>query len=453
VSFAIHHDSETGAGNHSGSRSHERRPTVSFLTLGCKLNQSETAILEREFESRGYDTVGWEFASDVSVVHTCAVTGRSAAKCRQAVHHRLNRHPATTMIVAGCYSQTSPDEIARIPGVDWVFGTEDKFRLFDVFRLGKRREPCICVSNPTGKDREFRSGRFNTTRAFLKIQSGCSHSCSYCIVPIARGPSRSLPAESILREAEYLVRNGYKEIVLTGIHAGDYGGDIGSSFPELLRNLVSLGLDCRFRLTSIDPEDVTDAFLDAVSDTRVCPHFHLPVQSASDKILKRMRRRTDRRGLELAVRRIGQRFPEAGLGADVIAGFPGETDEDFERTFDFIACQPFTYLHAFPFSARPGTDAAGFTDPVHPKTISERVARLRELGRTKKERFAKQWIGRIVSVLFERQKPDGIISGFSREYMRVETPNRNGLENSVRSVLIERIERGVVMGSLSGQAD
>ena len=426
-------------------------PTVSFRTFGCKLNQAETAMMAGQFVRLGYKVVGSDASADVAVIHTCTVTGRSDAKCRQAVHHALGRNPDATVIVAGCYSQVAAEELSRITGVDYVLGTEDKFRLFDTFPgPGKMRPPKIVVS-PVSKVCEspaYESGSFEGhTRAFLKIQGGCSRACAYCIVPAARGPSRSEAPEDVVRNAETLVRNGFHEIVVTGTHLGDYGRERsgGPRLPELLERLLEIRGIERLRLSSLDPDEVTEDLIRTVAKhDRICRHFHISLQSGSDPVLNAMNRLYSTDEFREIVDRLVKLVKTPGLGTDVITGFPGETEGHFQETFRFIESLPFSYLHVFPFSPRRGTPASVMPDQVPPAVRIDRAHVLREAGARKRRAFAERWIGETVPVLLESRNEDGSMAGFTSEYVRVEVPFDTTLCNRIVPVRAEGLtERGV----------
>jgi len=420
-------------------------PTVSFRTLGCKLNQAETAVLQEQFAEKGYRLVPWGEPSDVSVLNTCTVTSRSDSKCRQAIHHVLSLHPDTTVIVVGCYSQVAPEELERLSGVDYVFGTHDKFGLFAHFsKPGKRSKPLVVVSpvhRPIAEVFRSTGASSGHTRAFLKIQSGCSRSCAYCIVPAARGPGRSLPLEAIVRQAGALIRRGFREIVLTGTHIGDFGKDLvgRSLLPDLIQAVGALEGLGRIRLSSLDPEDVGSSFLDSVvSNPNVCRHFHLSMQSGSDAVLHAMNRTYTTSAFRDVVEKLAGTLGPVGLGADVITGFPGESDTLFEETRLCIESLPFTYLHVFPFSPRNGTKAASMPNQISPNQRMQRADILRRLASQKHQRFQGQWIGRTVEVLMEGKNRDGWMSGLSSEYVRVEVPYDPSWINRIVTVHVER---------------
>lgn len=434
---------------------YETMPTVTFKTLGCKLNQAETAMLTRAFLEHGYAIVPNGEKADVTVINTCTVTGRSDAKCRQAVRSVLRRNPESTVIVTGCYPQVAVQEIEAIPGVDYILGVPDKLALFDHFSgPGKREAPFVRVSMQSLSKSALphNSGAYpNQTRAFLPIQTGCDRRCAYCIVPLARGPSRSLKDSDVLGHAVQLIRKGYKEIVLTGVHVGEYGKDRSgaSELPALLRRLIRLDASVRFRLSSLDPGDLTDELVETVAaHPRICRHFHIAMQSGSDAILRAMNRRHSASELRRKVARMLRILGRTGLGADIITGFPGETDALFQETVDFIRSVPFTYFHVFPFSARKGTAAAGMEGQIPPRIRIERARRLRSIGEDIRRDFMDSFIGKDVSVLFESTKVRNRMRGFSSEYLRVEASYDPHWVNRIVPVRIVRPDKNALTGEI-----
>jgi threonylcarbamoyladenosine tRNA methylthiotransferase MtaB len=426
--------------------------SVYFKTLGCKLNQAETAILAQKFLDQGYETAESADSADVAVVNTCTVTGRSDAKCRQAVRHILSRNPGTTMIVTGCYSQRAADDIAEIPGVDYILGVREKLNLFQFFHEpGKRAQPQISVSSVEHHSpmTMHAAGGIDRTRAMLKIQTGCDRHCTYCIVPLVRGPGRSMPLSGILKEAKRLVNSGFREIVLTGVHIGAYGQPEGTcGLPALLRSLLSIEALPRIRLTSLEPEHCTDELLEVVrSSSRICRHFHVSIQSGSPSILRAMGRPSDVNAIQKRIERIFRFFPDAGLGADIIVGFPGETESQFEETRQLLLKNAFSYLHIFPYSSRRGTRAADLPD-LPARIKSERARLLRELGAHKKQAFQNRWLGKTVEVLLETKNHSGWITGWSSEYLRVGVPFDSRFMNQLVPVHLRTIRNRVVRGSM-----
>ncbi len=421
---------------------------VFFHTLGCKLNQAETSGLAAQFRERGYRVVPRIQDADVILINTCTVTGRSDSKCRQAVRQAAYANPQATLIVSGCYAQSASSEIAALSGVDYVFGTEERFHLFDYFsRPGKKCPPVIRAGSLQGVKAESASPGFTRqTRAFLKIQDGCDRFCTYCIVPHVRGRSRSVPEETVLLQAGSLIERGFPEIVLTGVHIGDYGKEKSgrSGLPGLLRKLAGLQGLGRLRLSSLDPEDVGAELIETVKDSeKICRHFHIPVQSGCDTVLKRMGRRVGTGRYRKMAESLTAAFGVVGLGTDIIVGFPGESPRDFEDTVLFLGSLPFSYFHVFPFSKRPGTEAYHFEDTVSASEMTERAARLRALGGVKKDAFQRAWLGKTVDVLIEGKKKGDSLEGFSSEYLRVSVPYEAGVRNRIVPVRVVQVDERV----------
>jgi len=430
-------------------------PTVAFQTLGCKLNQAETAMMVQDFKDHRYRIVQSNDGADVFVLNTCTVTGRTDARCRQAIRRVLRSRPETTVIVAGCLAQVAADEMARIPGVDYIFGSREKFEIFNHFKgPGKQESPVIfsgSIDNLKKPVPHTYGDYRDQTRAFLKIQSGCNQQCTYCIVPRARGPSRSVPEAELARQVRSLVQAGYREIVLTGVHIGFYGKETGgvSQLPDLLETLCNLEGPERLRLSSLDPNDVSNALMDCITKhDRICRHFHIPLQSGSDATLKAMRRGYDTKVYRKKLKMIASRFRHYGLGTDVIVGFPGETEDLFKETVKFVREQPFTYLHVFPFSVRKGTEAADMANQVDRSVIIRRARKLQALASEKKQIFLEQWKGKTVQVLLESRNRRGRMGGLTSEYIRVEVPYDESLANQLVDVQIELIEDGFVRGKV-----
>lgn len=430
-------------------------PSVCFHTFGCKLNQAETASLVALFKERAYDIVDDPKTADVLVLNTCTVTGRADAKCRQAIRRALRQNSGLTVIVLGCYAQVAREEVAAISGVDYVLGNGDKFRLFDYFPgPGKLEKPLIRHASFTAAQEAagFAGDFLNHTRAFLKIQDGCDRRCSYCIVPVARGPSRSVPMRSVIRHAGDLVHRGFREIVLTGVHIGNYGSDLDppQSLLALLEKLIEIENLGRLRLSSLEPEQVTDALLEGLSGmAKICRHLHIPLQSGNDAILRRMGRSYTRRQYEAAVERVLARLGKVGLGTDIIVGFPSETDSQFRDTIRLVQDLPYTYLHVFPYSERRGTVAASMDDRIPHRVRSMRAAELRKVGMEKKRAFARIWVDGRVRVLFEEHGGRyGWMQGFSSEYVRVETRSDDRYLNCLVDVDVEAVEDSTARGRI-----
>lgn len=413
------------------------RKKVAFHTLGCKLNFAETSTISRSFPEENFERVPANSPADIYVINTCSVTDAADKKCRQAIKKFATLSPGAFIAVVGCYAQLKPQEISEIPGVDLVLGTNEKFDIagyLDTIDKKKKTEVHSCdLSSTDSFNPSYSMG--DRTRSFLKVQDGCDYGCSYCTIPMARGKSRNPVITEIIKEAEKIAEKGVKEVVITGVNIGDFGKSTGENFAQLLRELDKVNGIERFRISSIEPNLLTDEIIDmAVRDGKILPHFHIPLQSGSDKILGLMRRRYTREVFAERVRQINRKISHAGIGADVIVGFPGETDFDFEDTFAFLNDLPLSYLHVFSFSERPGTAAENLGGKV---TIAEkeiRSRRLINLSNNKHSEFVSANTGLTTSVLFERTRVDGFITGFTSNYLRVEYPWQSALGGQIRKV-------------------
>jgi threonylcarbamoyladenosine tRNA methylthiotransferase MtaB len=404
--------------------------TVAFTTLGCRLNQVDTQELQGRLEARGFRTVPFEDRADVVVVNTCTVTARADVSDRQAIRRAVRVNPAARVVVTGCWAQTDPTAAAALPGVDLVVGNGEKDRLPDLLEelladvadrgarvhVGDVGAVRGLVPAPLAR----RTGR---SRAFLKIQDGCRHRCAFCIVPVARGRSRSHEPGVILEQAQRLVAAGHPEIVLTGIDLGDYGADRvpRTTLAALLGELVAIRGLRWIRLSSLLPAYFTPALLDVVTGSPViAPHLHIPLQSGSDTVLRRMRRPYTTRMYRALVERLATATPALGLGTDLIAGFPGEAEDDFAATVALVEALPFSYLHIFGYSSRTGTEAAGFCGTVEPRVIRRRSARLRGLGAQRNLAFRSRLVGEVVEVLvLETRNRTGRLVGLTGNYVEV----------------------------------
>lgn len=414
---------------------------VALHTLGCKLNYAESSAIGERFRGRGYDLVEFSDAPDVVVVNSCTVTQNADRECRQIVRRALRANPDAFVIVTGCYAQLKPEEIASIDGVDLVLGSSEKFRIFDIEeRFAKRPVPKVAVGD-IGSASDFgpaySSEKDARTRAFLKVQDGCDYNCSFCTIPLARGGSRSQPMEDVLAQANRLVAGGYQEIVLTGVNTGDYGRKEGSDFHELLLRLHDVPGLRRLRISSIEPNLLTDPIiaLSAGSD-RLMPHFHVPLQSGSDEILGRMRRRYRSAHYRDRMETILSHMSHAGIGVDVIVGFPGESEEHFMETYNFLHELPIQYLHVFTYSERDDTPAAGFGSIVPVEERRRRTRMLRALSAKKLSVFAERYRGSVRSVLLEAEGADGKIRGFTDNHIRVAVPARADLAERIADVRV-----------------
>ena len=430
---------------------------VALHTLGCKLNFAETATIARQFTQRGFEVVDFGKPADVVVLNTCTVTEKADRECRQLVRRALRRSPDAFVIVTGCYAQLQPEQIASIKGVDLVLGSKEKFSVFDHGVFVKRTIPDIRVSSLAAADSVAMadsSGYDDRTRAFLKIQDGCDYHCSFCTIPLARGSSRSAPVFEVIARAREIAEKGYKEVVLTGVNVGDYQSGNSEKLIDVLRALEFVDGIERIRISSVEPNLLNDDLLRYWLDSRkVCNHFHIPLQSGSDPVLKSMRRRYNRDWYAGRMAAIKAADPDAGIGADVIVGFPGETDALFEETYQFLVDQPLSYLHVFSYSERSNTTAVRLDDKVDPKVRNERSERLRILSEKKRRAFCEGLKGRRVRVLFESPLHDGIQTGLTEEYARIHARWDESLENRMRNVLVNEIRGGDCIGDIMSQAD
>jgi threonylcarbamoyladenosine tRNA methylthiotransferase MtaB len=428
--------------------------TAAFRTLGCKLNQCDTAQMQQILVDAGYVLVDWDRPADVRVINTCTVTAKTDRTCRREVRLARRVDPDCLLVVTGCYAQVAPEALAAIPGVDLVLGNIEKLELAQHLADGGAAgggAPITVVSDypeAPAFAQEFISHFYGYTRAFLKIQTGCDSYCSYCIIPIARGPARSMPRSQVLTQVDLLIERGFREIVLTGINLGSWGKDTGEGrLSGLLAELVAPpGVGSaerpfvRYRISSIEPLEVDERLLDVVEQAgeQVAHHFHLPLQSGSASVLRRMNRPYDPGAYARIIQEVARRFPDAAIGADVIAGFPGETDAEFEETLAFIEHLPLTYLHVFSYSDRPGTAASARGDKVHPDIIHERGLRLRRSGETKREGFFQNARNthRKALVLKERSS-DGHLVGLTGDYMEVALTGDDSLMNCFVQVKLD----------------
>lgn len=420
----------------------EKNRKVAFYTLGCKLNFAETSMISRKFQEKGYKKVSFESEADVYVINTCSVTQVADKKCRQAIKKATNK--GAKVVVIGCYSQLKPEEIATIEGVSLVLGTKDKFltveHVEDLFN-GKTNKIHSCEIDDV-ENFEASYSTSDRTRAFLKVQDGCDYNCSYCTIPLARGKSRNSDISSIVKQAEEIASKGLKEIVLTGVNIGDFGRSTEENFLELLKLLDDVEGIERYRISSIEPNLLDDDIIDFVaSSKRFVPHFHIPLQSGTDKILAAMGRRYRRDIFASRVQKIKAIMPQACIGADVIVGFPGETDEDFHQTFTFIDSLDLSYLHVFPYSERPNTRAMGLEYKVQPMQKERRCKTLLELSEEKRKKFYKQNEGRKESVIFESRMVNGLMFGFTKNYIKVEVPFNKDLIGVQTNVKLQQISQ------------
>ncbi|MDR3554650.1 MAG: tRNA (N(6)-L-threonylcarbamoyladenosine(37)-C(2))-methylthiotransferase MtaB [Syntrophobacteraceae bacterium] len=404
-------------------------PTVAIETLGCKVNQFETSYLLEMLQQAGYRPVSFRERADVYIIHSCAVTAKAGSQTRQLLRRARRANPEARIVAAGCYAQLDGNRIAREGLATHVLGNPAKFDLLEwLGRPGSFEQPCVALTPDPRSITEFEvlpvsamhTGR---TRAVLKIQDGCNSFCSYCVVPHVRGNSRSLPSTLVLAQLQGLIKAGYREVVLTGIHLGKWGKDLSpaQSLPHLLESIAAGGpRPLRLRLSSIEPEEFDSRLLEVVSSAPwICPHFHIPLQSGDPLILARMGRPYSPQYYGELVARLHASIPGVAIGADVLTGFPGESEKQFENTLEFIEKLPLSYLHVFPFSPRPGAAAAEFPDQVQGDELKRRAAALQALGRRKRRAFRENLIGQCFDVLVEGKVGPNLWEGLSSNYVRV----------------------------------
>jgi threonylcarbamoyladenosine tRNA methylthiotransferase MtaB len=428
-----------------------QKKRIAFHTLGCKLNFSETSTISRQFDKDDFELVDFGQLADVYVIHTCSVTAAAERKCKASIKQAVKRNPGASVAVIGCAAQANPEMFSRMEGVTWVLGTQEKFRLAEIVQTTES-----ATDNPgkTEYHAELHEESPDTdisktnifipsysvndrTRSFFKVQDGCDYFCTYCSIPLMRGRSRSDTIENTLKVAHEIAATGVKEIVLTGVNIGDFGKREDEKFIDLLHELDKVEGYERVRISSIEPELLTDEIIKFVArSNKILPHFHIPLQSGSDKILLAMRRKYKREIFAARVNVIKQLMPGACIAADVIVGFPGETNEDFEDSYRFIESLDISYLHVFTYSERPGTKANSFGDVVNDPVRKKRSQALHKLSELKKNHFYASQQGLTFNVLFESDETDGYMFGFTENYIKVMTAYNPRLVNKIVPVLL-----------------
>ena len=431
--------------------------TVAFHTLGCKVNAYETEAIWQMFKRAGYERVDFDKKADVYVINTCTVTNTGDKKSRQVIRRAIRRNPDAVVAVTGCYAQTSPGEVMEIPGVDIIVGTQGRDRLLEyVQQYQRERQPINAVKNIM-KTREFEELDVPTfsdrTRASLKIQEGCNNFCTFCIIPWARGLLRSRKPENVLKQARQLVEAGYKEIVLTGIHTGGYGEDLEDySLADLLWDLDKIEGLKRVRISSIEASQIDDRILEVLNTSeKMCRHLHIPLQAGDDEVLKRMRRKYTVDEYREKIAGIRQAMPQVAITTDVIVGFPGETDEQFENSYRLIEELQFAELHVFPYSKRTGTPAARMENQVPDAVKQERVQRLIQLSNRLSLEYARQFVGDVLDVIPERPYKEapgnGLYTGYSDNYLQLVFPGNEELLGKVCRVRLDEPGSDVCHGT------
>lgn len=428
---------------------------VAFCTLGCKVNQSEAEGMKSLLESAGYEVVDFTDEADVYVIHSCTVTHLSDRKSRQAIRRAIRQNPKAIVVVSGCYAQVAPDDILAIPGVDIVLGTQDRGRIGELIEEVARTGRRIKAVRKFGKGKEFeelKATAVSRTRAFVKIEEGCEEFCTYCIVPYARGPVRSRLPENILSEIEDLVTRGFREVVITGVHIGAYGRDLGGdlNLDFLLRKIVRIEGLARLRLSSIDPHEFTPELISTIVGSEViCPHLHIPLQHGDDYILELMGRKYTSRQYRELVELLRKSRPGIAITTDVMVGFPQETEERFRRSYRFIEGLGLSNIHVFRYSPRAKTPAARMPGQVPAEVKKERAAKMMDLAKRMAGEYARSFLGQVLDVLAEEEEDSQWWVGYTGNYLRVKFYAPCDVRGEIVGVRLEELEDSVVRGTIS----
>lgn len=420
---------------------------ISVTTIGCKLNFSESATIIRQFVNSGkYELVDFGEEADVTIINSCSVTAQAERKSRYATKKAVKVSPNGIVAVIGCSAQLRPESFEKIDGVNYVLGTETKFELWNLLEKKDSNKIHSCeIENIEKFDNAFSVSE--RTRSFLKIQDGCDYHCAYCTIPKARGKSRNGTIVDIIKKAEIIAKNGIKEIILTGVNIGDFGKTTGETFYQLLEKLVEVKGIERIRISSIEPNLLTDEILELVKfSDKIMPHFHIPLQNGSDAKLKMMKRRYNTKFFREKILKIHELIPDAFIGIDVIVGFPTETEENFNETYNLLESLPISFLHIFPYSDRPGTDASKIYPKVPSEWIKEREIKLKELSDQKHQNFYKKYIGQTRKVLFEATSHDKFITGFTDNYLLVKVDKNLVSKNSIKPIQLKKLGKEFFYG-------
>ena len=438
-----------------------------IATLGCRNNQYESAEVHACFEKEGFQPVPFNSRADICVINTCSVTEKSNYRCRQIIRKTVDSNPDSFVVVVGCYPQLDTNAVKALHGVDLILGNDEKLDIIEHLRdlnvneqgksFDEKTEPKVIVGN-SSNDTTFRSKEVNhfagKTKAFLKIQTGCNYKCTFCVVTLARGQSRSADTATVVRQFNRLLENNFREITLSGIHLGSFGKDLSSqsSLYELLRELIKIEGDFRIRLSSLGPMDISDELIDLIAASpKICNHLHISLQNGSDRILHTMKRNYCMEYVYDLMNKITSRIPDIGVGADLIAGFPGETDQEFEEALGVVKELPFSYLHVFNFSRRKNTAAYDLPDQVPNRVRKQRVFILKELARQKSQKFKERFLKKDLDVLIEqnRDPETGYLKGYTGNYMSVHIDDSDDLINQIIPVYLSRIENERLFGVYS----
>jgi threonylcarbamoyladenosine tRNA methylthiotransferase MtaB len=424
----------------------EAQKKVAFHTLGCRLNFSESGSIAQGFKDRGYEIVEFGNEADVIFLNTCTVTDGADSTCRNLIRKAQASSPEAKIVVAGCYAQMEADKIKQMQGVDLILGTSEKYKVFDY--LESEDEVQVHID----KSSDFWGAATTTadshTRAFLKIQDGCNYVCSFCIIPFARGRSRTISVEQALKETQNLVDQGFKEIILTGVNIGEYESTSGEKLTDLVKSVVGVPGVERLRLGSVEPNTIARELLETLKASgKYQDHFHIPLQSGSNSILKSMRRKYTIEQYQEVIDLVRSYFPNAAFGADVIVGYPGETETEFLETFNFLRNSPITHFHVFPYSKRKGTTAAKLENHIQTGVKKDRVRTLTMLGDAKLDELGRSMVGQKVNVLFEVEN-DGHWEGYSSNFLRVRVKSTLALKNEIKTVALTDFSRGQLIGEI-----
>ena len=419
--------------------------TAAFYTLGCKLNFSETSTIARDLEEVGFARIEFEKGADIYIINTCSVTDQADKKCRNIVRKALKYNPNAFVVVIGCYAQLKPKEISSINGVDLVLGAQEKFKISDYLsKIDKNSSPVV-MNKHIKHVNEFYPGysQGDRVRSFFKVQDGCNYFCSFCTIPLARGKSRSGSVKQTILKAKELANSEVKEVVLTGVNIGDFGNGTNENFYDLIKELDKIENIDRFRISSIEPDLLSDQIIEFVHNSnKFVPHFHIPLQSGSDQLLKSMRRRYDTKLYSDKIEKIKKLMPNACIGVDVIVGYPGETDEEFNKTMNFLKSLPISYLHVFTYSERANTTAPRMGEVVPMEERRKRSKQLRILSLKLKQKFYQEQIGSQEKVLLET-KEDNSIYGFTENYIKVKIPGEMELKNNIVNVKLKELNSDI----------
>ena len=430
---------------------------IAFYTLGCKVNQSDTASMERLFREAGYEIVDFAEKADIYLINTCVVTNMGQRKSRQMIHRAIRKNPNAFIVVSGCYPQTAAEEVKAIQGVDLIIGNQDRAAVVTLVEAAATEQSIDAYDNvkklsaQTAFEELSADCETEKTRAFLKIQEGCNQFCTYCIIPYARGPLRSRSLENIKDEVEKLVAAGFSEVVLIGIHLGAYGKELknGTSLTDAVKAALAVTGLARVRLGSLESVEVGEDLLDLMaSDERVQRQLHLPLQTGCDDVLKSMHRPYDTKIFAELIQKIRAKLPDVAITTDVIVGFPGETEENFAATKEFVRSCGFSKIHIFPFSPRKGTPAASFSGVVSEKVKQRRAVELAEVDRESHEKYCESMLDKTVTVLFEQESAEGLWEGLSGNYVRVYAKSEDNLSGKIRKITLKDLYKDGMIGEV-----